>query len=31
MALFTLVVLVQVLCRGPIGYDKWAGIFSRNG
>ena len=25
MALFTLLVLAQV---GPIGYDKWAGIFS---
>jgi succinate dehydrogenase / fumarate reductase, membrane anchor subunit len=29
MALFTLVVLAQVLfTRGPIGYDKWAGIFA---
>jgi succinate dehydrogenase / fumarate reductase, membrane anchor subunit len=29
MALFTLVVLAQViLSKGPIGYDKWAGIFS---
>jgi succinate dehydrogenase / fumarate reductase membrane anchor subunit len=29
MALFTLVVLAQVIfSRGPIGYDKWAGIFS---
>jgi succinate dehydrogenase / fumarate reductase membrane anchor subunit len=29
MGLFTLVVLAQVLfTRGPIGYDKWAGIFS---
>jgi succinate dehydrogenase / fumarate reductase membrane anchor subunit len=29
MALFTLVVLVQVIfTRGAIGYDKWAGIFS---
>jgi succinate dehydrogenase / fumarate reductase membrane anchor subunit len=29
MALFTLVVLVQVLfTQGAIGYDKWAGIFS---
>ncbi len=27
MALFTLVVLVQVLLPGPMGYDKWAGIF----
>ena len=30
MALFTLAVLAQVLfCRGPMGYDKWAGIFSQ--
>ena len=29
MALFTVVVLAQlVLFKGPIGYDKWAGIFS---
>ena len=29
MALFTLLVLAQVLfTTGPIGYDKWAGIFS---
>jgi succinate dehydrogenase / fumarate reductase membrane anchor subunit len=29
MALFTLVVVLQVVfSRGPIGYDKWAGIFS---
>lgn len=29
MALFTLVVLAQlILSRGPIGYDKWAGIFA---
>jgi succinate dehydrogenase / fumarate reductase membrane anchor subunit len=29
MGLFTLVVLAQVLfTRGPIGYDKWAGIFA---
>ena len=29
MALFTLVVLAQVIfTRGPIGYDKWSGIFS---
>ena len=29
MALFTVLVLGQVmLSRGPIGYDKWAGIFS---
>jgi succinate dehydrogenase / fumarate reductase membrane anchor subunit len=29
MALFTLVVIVQVLLPGEMGYDKWAGIFSR--
>ena len=29
MALFTLVVLAQVIfTRGPIGYDKWSGIFA---
>jgi succinate dehydrogenase / fumarate reductase, membrane anchor subunit len=29
MALFTLVVLAQVIfSRGPVGYDKWAGIFA---
>jgi succinate dehydrogenase / fumarate reductase, membrane anchor subunit len=29
MALFTMLVLAQLLLtRGPIGYDKWAGIFS---
>ena len=29
MALFTVLLLVQViLSKGPIGYDKWAGIFS---
>lgn len=29
MALFTLLVLGQVmLTKGPIGYEKWAGIFS---
>jgi succinate dehydrogenase / fumarate reductase membrane anchor subunit len=29
MAVFTVLVLAQlVLSRGPIGYDKWAGIFS---
>ena len=29
MALFTLIVLVQVIfSRGPIGYDQWAGIFA---
>lgn len=28
MALFTIVVIVQVLLPGEMGYDKWAGIFS---
>jgi len=29
MALFTVLLLVQVIfSKGPIGYDKWAGIFS---
>ena len=29
MALFTIIVLAQLLLtRGPIGYDKWAGIFA---
>lgn len=29
MAIFTLIVLAQVLLdKGPMGYDKWAGIFS---
>jgi succinate dehydrogenase / fumarate reductase membrane anchor subunit len=28
MALFTVVVIVQVLLPGAMGYDKWAGIFS---
>jgi succinate dehydrogenase / fumarate reductase, membrane anchor subunit len=29
MALFTLVLLAQLLfTRGPIGYDRWAGIFA---
>jgi len=28
MALFTLVLLVQVIFGGPVGYDSWAGIFS---
>ncbi|MEP6792181.1 MAG: succinate dehydrogenase, hydrophobic membrane anchor protein [Ramlibacter sp.] len=29
MALFTLVVLAQVIfSRGPIGYDRWSGIFA---
>lgn len=29
MALFTVIVLVQVLMPGPLGYDRWAGIFSQ--
>ena len=28
MAIFTLVLLVQVLFGGPLGYDRWAAIFS---
>jgi succinate dehydrogenase / fumarate reductase membrane anchor subunit len=29
MAVFTLLVLAQVIfSKGPLGYDKWAGIFS---
>jgi succinate dehydrogenase / fumarate reductase membrane anchor subunit len=29
MAIFTLLLLAQVIfSKGPIGYDKWAGIFS---
>lgn len=28
MALFTIVLLVQVLFGGPMGYDTWSGIFS---
>jgi succinate dehydrogenase / fumarate reductase, membrane anchor subunit len=28
MAIFTAVLLVQVLMPGPLGYDRWAGIFS---
>lgn len=28
MALFTLIVIVQVLLPGEMGYDKWAAIFS---
>ncbi|MFM8696449.1 MAG: succinate dehydrogenase, hydrophobic membrane anchor protein [Betaproteobacteria bacterium] len=28
MALFTIVLLVQVLFGGPLGYDLWAAIFS---
>ena len=29
MALFTIAVIAQVLMPGEMGYDKWAGIFSR--
>ena len=29
MALFTFVLLLQVLTPGPLGYDKWAGIFAQ--
>jgi succinate dehydrogenase / fumarate reductase, membrane anchor subunit len=29
MALFTLALLVQLLMPGPMGYDKWAGIFAQ--
>ena len=28
MALFTLILLVQLVLPGPMGYDRWAGIFS---
>ena len=28
MALFTLLLLAQLLFGGPLGYDRWAGIFS---
>jgi succinate dehydrogenase / fumarate reductase membrane anchor subunit len=29
MGLFTLIVLAQIIfSRGPVGYDKWAGIFA---
>ena len=28
MALFTLVVLAQLLLPGELGYDRWAGIFA---
>jgi succinate dehydrogenase / fumarate reductase membrane anchor subunit len=28
MALFTVALLVQVLSPGPMGYDKWSGIFA---
>jgi succinate dehydrogenase / fumarate reductase, membrane anchor subunit len=28
MALFTVAVLAQVLMPGPLGYDRWSGIFA---
>ena len=28
MAIFTLALIVQVLMPGPMGYEKWAGIFA---
>jgi succinate dehydrogenase / fumarate reductase, membrane anchor subunit len=28
MALFTLIVLLQLLLPGELGYDRWAGIFA---
>jgi succinate dehydrogenase / fumarate reductase, membrane anchor subunit len=28
MALFTVVVLVQLLLPGPLGYERWSGIFA---
>ena len=28
MALYTVLLLAQVLFGGPLGYDRWAGIFS---
>ena len=28
MAFFTLILLVQLLLPGPLGYERWAGIFS---
>jgi succinate dehydrogenase / fumarate reductase membrane anchor subunit len=29
MALFTIALLAQLLLGGPLGYDRWAGIFSQ--
>lgn len=29
MGLFTVVLLVQVLLPGPLGYDRWSGIFAQ--
>ena len=32
MAVFTLTILVRILfTRGPLGYDKWAGLFAGQG
>ena len=28
MAVFTIILLLQLLLGGPLGYDRWAGIFS---
>ena len=28
MAIYTLLLLVQLLFGGPLGYDRWAGIFA---
>ena len=28
MALFTIVLLVQLIFGGPLGYERWAGIFA---
>jgi len=28
MAIFTLVLLLQLIFGGPLGYDRWAGIFA---
>ncbi len=28
MAIFTIVLLAQVIFGGPLGYERWAGIFS---
>ena len=29
MALYTLLLLVQLVFGGPLGYDRWAGIFAQ--
>ncbi|MDP4299162.1 succinate dehydrogenase, hydrophobic membrane anchor protein [Leptothrix discophora] len=29
MALYTVVLLLQVLLGGPLGYERWAGIFAQ--